>query len=65
MSIPNLITLGRILLVPVVVWAIAAGEMGVAFVLFLAAGISDGLIRLAVGLEATSDLKEDLGRGLS
>ena len=43
MSIPNLITLGRILLVPVVVWAIAAGEMRVAFVLFLAAGISDAV----------------------
>ncbi|TMJ87454.1 MAG: CDP-alcohol phosphatidyltransferase family protein, partial [Alphaproteobacteria bacterium] len=39
MSIPNLITLGRILLVPVVVWAITAGEMRIAFVLFLAAGI--------------------------
>ena len=30
-----------------------------------AAGISDGLIRVAVGLEAVSDLKDDLGRGLS
>ena len=43
MSIPNLITLGRILLVPVVVWAITAGEMRVAFTLFLAAGISDAV----------------------
>ncbi len=43
LSIPNLITLGRILLVPVVVWAITAGEMRIAFVLFLAAGISDAL----------------------
>ena len=43
MSIPNLITLGRILLVPVVVWAITAGEMRVAFVLFLAAGITDAV----------------------
>ena len=41
LSIPNLITLGRILLVPVVVWAIAAGEMRVAFLLFLVAGLSD------------------------
>src|SRR3954469_9822735 len=39
----NLITLGRILLVPVVVWAITAGQMRVAFVLFLAAGISDAV----------------------
>ena len=29
-----------------------------------AAGITDGLIRLAVGLEAVEDLKEDLLRGL-
>jgi cardiolipin synthase len=43
LSIPNLITLGRILLVPVVVWAITAGEMRVAFILFLAAGISDAV----------------------
>jgi cardiolipin synthase len=43
LSIPNLITLGRILLVPVVVWAITAGEMRVAFILFLAAGITDAV----------------------
>jgi cardiolipin synthase (CMP-forming) len=43
LSIPNLITLGRILLVPVVVWAIISGEMRVAFLLFLAAGISDAV----------------------
>ncbi len=43
MSIPNLITLGRILLVPIVIWAISAGEMGVAFGLFLLAGISDAV----------------------
>ena len=43
MSIPNLVTLGRILLVPVVIWAITAGEMRVAFILFLAAGITDAV----------------------
>ncbi|HET9716644.1 MAG TPA: CDP-alcohol phosphatidyltransferase family protein [Pseudolabrys sp.] len=43
MSIPNLITLGRILLVPIVVWAIASGAMWIAFVLFLAAGVSDAV----------------------
>jgi cardiolipin synthase (CMP-forming) len=43
MSIPNLITLARILLVPVLVWAIIAGEMQLAFLLFLAAGISDAV----------------------
>ena len=41
LSIPNLITLARILLVPVMVWAIAAGEMKIAFLLFLLAGLSD------------------------
>ncbi len=43
LSIPNLITLGRILLVPVVVWAIASGEMRFAFLLFLVAAISDAV----------------------
>ena len=43
MSIPNLITLSRILLVPIVVWAIWSGAMWVAFVLFLAAGVSDAV----------------------
>src|SRR6187431_504207 len=43
MSIPNLITLGRILLVPVLVWAIISGEMQLAFLLFLVAGISDAI----------------------
>jgi cardiolipin synthase len=42
-SIPNLITLARILLVPVMIWAISSGEMRIAFLLFLAAGISDGI----------------------
>jgi cardiolipin synthase len=43
LSIPNLITLGRILLVPIVVWAILANAMFLAFVLFLVAGVSDGV----------------------
>ncbi len=43
MSIPNLVTLCRILLVPVVVWAITAGEMRFAFILFVAAGVSDAI----------------------
>jgi cardiolipin synthase len=43
LSIPNLITVGRILLVPVVVWAIASGQMLFAFLLFLAAGVSDAV----------------------
>ena len=43
MSIPNLITIGRIVLVPIVVWAISSGAMGLAFGLFLAAGVSDAV----------------------
>jgi len=43
LSLPNLITIARILMVPVVVWAIAAGEMRFAFFLFIAAGISDAV----------------------
>jgi len=35
--------LGRILLVPVVVWAIASNAMLMAFLLFLAAGVSDAV----------------------
>jgi hypothetical protein len=43
LSIPNLITLGRILLVPIVVWAISSGPMWIAFVLFVVAGVSDAV----------------------
>lgn len=43
MSIPNLITLARILLVPIVVWAIAGGYLLEACLLFLVAGLSDAV----------------------
>ena len=43
MSIPNIITLGRILLVPIIVWAIVSSQMEVAFAVFLIAGISDAV----------------------
>jgi cardiolipin synthase (CMP-forming) len=43
LSIPNLVTLARILLVPVVVWAIASNQMLFAFLLFAAAGVSDAV----------------------
>ena len=58
MNIPNLITLGRILLVPIVVWAIATpGAMWIAFVLFLAAGVSDAVDGyLAKRFEMTTEL---------
>jgi cardiolipin synthase len=35
--------MGRILLVPVVVWAIAAGQLHIAFILFMVAAISDAV----------------------
>src|SRR5262249_17854325 len=41
LSIPNLITLARILLVPVIVWAIASNQMQIALGVFLVAGLSD------------------------
>jgi cardiolipin synthase len=42
-NLPNLITLARIMVVPIVVWAIGTHEMLLAFVLFVLAGISDGV----------------------
>jgi cardiolipin synthase (CMP-forming) len=57
LSIPNLISLARIILVPIVVWAITSGEMLVAFALFLAAGISDAVDGfLAKRFHMTSEL---------
>jgi cardiolipin synthase len=56
-NIPNLITLGRIMLVPVVVWAITSGQMLAAFGLFLAAGLSDAVDGfLAKRFKMTSEL---------
>lgn len=43
MSVPNLITVMRIILVPIIVWLILSGQMMPAFILFLVAGISDGV----------------------
>jgi len=42
-SLPNLITLARLLAVPVAVWLIVTDHFAVAFWLFIAAGISDAL----------------------
>src|ERR1700692_2506328 len=42
-SIPNIITLGRILLVPIIVWAIASSQMEIAFGVFIVAGVSDAV----------------------
>ena len=43
MTVPNIITVIRLMLVPVVVWAILAGEVELAFIAFVTAGISDGV----------------------
>ncbi|MFZ0694405.1 MAG: CDP-alcohol phosphatidyltransferase family protein [Alphaproteobacteria bacterium] len=40
-SLPNLISLARLLCVPVVVWLILTGQMRAAFWVFVAAGFSD------------------------
>lgn len=41
LNIPNLITLGRTLLVPVVFWLVLSGRYQTAFFLFVLAGLSD------------------------
>jgi cardiolipin synthase (CMP-forming) len=57
LNLPNLITLGRILLVPVVVWAIGSGQWQIAFLVFLIAGVSDAVDGfLAKRLDMTSEL---------
>jgi cardiolipin synthase len=40
-NIPNILTLGRIVLVPLLVWLIISHEMTAAFLVFLLAGLSD------------------------
>jgi len=42
-NIPNLITLARILAVPLLVWLIIKGEIATAFWVFVIAGVSDAL----------------------
>lgn len=43
MNIPTLITIGRILAVPVAIWLIVAGHVMTAFWVFVLAGITDGI----------------------
>jgi cardiolipin synthase len=42
-NLPNLISLARLLSVPIVIWAMLADEMALAFWLFIAAGVSDAI----------------------
>jgi cardiolipin synthase len=48
--LPNLLTLSRVLLVPVFVWMMLAGRPREAFLVFLVAGLTDGLDGLAARL---------------
>lgn len=43
MSLPNIITIARMLAVPLIVWLIITNQMTAAFFIFVAAGISDGV----------------------
>jgi cardiolipin synthase len=43
LNIPNLITLGRVILVPLVFWLLVTGQTQAAFFAFIIAGISDGV----------------------
>ncbi len=43
MNLPNLITLGRVILVPLVFWLLVTGQTQAAFFAFIVAGISDGV----------------------
>ena len=43
LNIPNLISLGRVILVPVVFWLLLTDQTEIAFFLFVAAGISDAV----------------------
>ena len=57
MNIPNIITLARIILVPVIVWAIASNQMEFAFAVFVVAGVSDAVDGfLAKRFNMTSEL---------
>lgn len=43
MTIPNLITIGRLILVPLTIWLLISGKPALAFSVFLLAGVSDGV----------------------
>ena len=43
LNIPNLITLARLMSVPLMIWLIVSQRFGTAFCVFVGAGVSDGL----------------------
>lgn len=58
MTLPNLISIARLLLVPLIVWLILDGQPGWAFVFFFVAGVSDAIDGF---IARTFDLRSDLG----
>ncbi len=58
MTLPNLITMGRLLLVPFIIWLILAGREHEAFWVFVIAGVSDAVDGL---LARHFNLRSDLG----
>jgi cardiolipin synthase len=58
LNIPNFITLGRVISVPVIFWLLVTGQAKAAFFVFLAAGISDAVDGY---LAKRFDLKTELG----
>jgi cardiolipin synthase len=57
-TIPNLISIARLLLVPLIVWLIVSAQHGLAFGVFVIAGLSDAIDGL---IARTFDLRSDLG----
>lgn len=43
LNIPNLISLGRVILVPIVFWLVVTAQLQAAFVVFVIAGVSDAI----------------------
>ena len=43
LNLPNLITVGRVILVPVVFWLLITGQTEWAFIVFIIAGVSDAV----------------------
>lgn len=57
MNLPNIISLARLISVPMVIWLIVAGHLAVAFWVFVAAGLSDAVDgAIAKGFGMTSEL---------
>lgn len=58
MSIPNLITLGRVIMIPLIFWLLVSGQTRAAFLLFVLAGVTDAVDGW---LAKRWDMKTELG----